>query len=231
MCIHKVYIRDIHPFNPRGVKNLEPNQTINKNRKREKRKTIQQKQYNKNKKTIKMDIFDNAILCKKCNKVMKPVLISRNGFNLRAIKCEKCNETIIHPVDKQEYENFMRLKQKEFNVKMRMVGNSYAVSIPRQIVDFMREQEKMMNDMVRLSFEDAGRLSLAFNTPENQEAQEAEHNQIKSRMVSAKEIRVVRNGKPVLHVRKVQDSAHPERNQTKVFKTSSKLNSEDEELD
>lgn len=189
-----------------------------------------------------MDIFDNAILCKKCSKVMKPVLISKNGFNLRAIKCVKCSEVVVHPNDKQEYENFMRLKQKEFNVKMRMVGNSYAVSIPREIVDFMREQEKMMDDMVRLSFQEAGRLSLMFNTPENQEAQEAEesgdndNNQIKSRMVSAKEIRVVRNGKHVLHVRKVQDSAHPERNQTRVFKAnkfenSNKQELEDEELD
>ena len=43
-----------------------------------------------------------------------------------------------------------------------MVGNSYAVSIPKEIVDFIKEQEKIMNDMVRLCFEDFGRLSLNF---------------------------------------------------------------------
>jgi len=160
---------------------------------------------------------------------LKSLLISKNGFNLRCVKCEKCGELIVHPVDKQEYDNFMRLKQKEFNVKMRMVGNSYAVSIPREIVDFMREQEKMMNDMVRLSFQEAGRLSLMFNTPENL-------NEENSRVVSAKEVKIIKDGKPVLHVRKVQDSAHPERNQTRVFKAnkfenSNKQKSEDEELD
>jgi len=180
-----------------------------------------------------MDIFDNAILCKKCNKQMKPVLVSKNGFNLRCVKCEKCGELIVHPVDKQEYENFMRLKQKEFNVKMRMVGNSYAVSIPREIVDFMREQEKMMNDMVRLSFQEAGRLSLMFNTPENREGSNED---IKSRVVSSKEVKIIKDGKPVLHARKFSDSEHPERNQTRVFKAnkfenSNKQKFEDEELD
>ncbi len=158
------------------------------------------------------DIFENTIICKKCNKAMKPSLISRNGFNLRTIKCDKCGETIVHPQDKAEYENFIRLKEKDFNVKMRMVGNSYAVSIPREIVDFMKDQETRFNDMVKLSFDQLGKVSLMFNSPEEGEDE-------RSRVVSSKEVRIIRNGKPVLHARKVSDSAHPERNQTKIFKT------------
>ena len=46
---------------------------------------------------------------------------------------------------------------------MRLVGNSYAVSIPKEIVSFMNEQEKSMSEMVKLCFEDIGRLSLDFN--------------------------------------------------------------------
>ena len=67
------------------------------------------------------DLFDNKILCNKCEKVMKPVLISKNGFNLRAMKCEKCSEVIVHPSDKQEYEEFMRLKNKEYEVNLSML--------------------------------------------------------------------------------------------------------------
>ncbi len=162
------------------------------------------------------DIFDNQILCNRCKKVMKPSLINKNGFNLRTLKCDKCGEIIVHPADKQEYDNFMRLKQKEFNVKMRMVGNSYAVSIPREIVDFMKDQEKIVNDMVRLCFNGANSLNLQFNTPEIEGDGENLGN---SRVVSAKEVRIVKNGKPILHTRKVFDSAHPERNQTRVFKS------------
>jgi len=157
------------------------------------------------------DIFDNTIICKKCNKAMRNFLILKNGFNLRAVKCEKCRETIVHPDDKSEYENFIRLKEKDFNVKMRMVGNSYAVSIPREIVDFMKEQESRFNDMVKLSFDQLGKVSLMFNSFEDENEG--------SRVVSSKEVKIIRNGRPVLHARKVSDSVHPERNQTKVFKS------------
>ena len=172
------------------------------------------------------DIFDNQIICKNCGKPMGNILVNKNGFNLRAVKCGKCGIAIVHPNDKAEYEEFMRLKQKEFNVKMRMVGNSYAVSIPREIVDFMHDQENMLNNMVRMCFEEAGKISLQFSTPENED--ENENPNVKSRIVSAKEVRIVRNGKPILHARKVSDSANPQRNQTKIFKAND-LNEEDEE--
>ncbi len=108
------------------------------------------------------DIFDNTILCKKCNAKMQKAQFVKNNFLFRAVICPKCNDRIIHPLDKEEYNKFINLKNKEFHVKMRLVGNSYAVSIPKEIVSFMREQEKIMNDMVRLCFEDMGRLSLNF---------------------------------------------------------------------
>jgi hypothetical protein len=113
------------------------------------------------------DIFDNKILCAKCDIQMKPTNLGRDGFILRAVICPKCNSKIIHPKDEQEYNDFINLKKKEFNVKMRFVGNSYAVSIPREIVDFMREQEKIMDNMVRLCFEEFGRISLNFGEPAN----------------------------------------------------------------
>jgi len=146
------------------------------------------------------DIFDNKILCNKCEKVMKPVLISKNGFNLRAMKCETCNEVLVHPADKQEYEEFMRLKNKEYEVKMRMVGNSYAVSIPREIVSFMQDQDNMINNMVKLCFSEPGKISMMFNTPEANE---------NARTVSAKEVKIIKNGK-VFHVKQIIDSANPQ---------------------
>lgn len=108
------------------------------------------------------DIFDNSILCKECNKKMEKTEVLKNGFRIRTVICDKCGSKIFHPVDESEYNKFMNLKNREFRVKMRLVGNSYAVSIPKEIVSFMREQEKRMDDMVRLCFEEAGRLSLSF---------------------------------------------------------------------
>ena len=109
------------------------------------------------------DIFDATIFCKECNEEMQKVQVKKNGFVLRLVVCQDCGEKIIHPFDEQEYNKFISLKNKEFRVKMRLVGNSYAVSIPKEIVSFIRAQEKMMDDMVKLCFEDSGRLSLSFN--------------------------------------------------------------------
>lgn len=114
-----------------------------------------------------VDIFDNTILCKRCNSRMKKAQLAKNGFILRAVVCPKCNEKIIHPVDEDKYNKFRDLKSKEFHVKMRMVGNSYAVSIPKEIVSFMKMHEKLMDDMVKLCFEDTGRVSLNFHEVEN----------------------------------------------------------------
>ncbi len=109
-----------------------------------------------------IDIFDNTILCKKCKTAMKKAKIKRNGFLFRVMICPKCNEKLIHPLDEQEYHKFINLKNREFKVKMRIVGNSYTVSIPKQIVSFMHEQERMMDNVVKLCFEKMGRLSLDF---------------------------------------------------------------------
>ncbi len=112
------------------------------------------------------DIFDNKILCNKCDSRMQKGEIAKNGFLLRLMVCPNCRERIVHPADEVEYNKFINLKNKDFRVKMRIVGNSHTVSIPKEIVSFMRAQEKMMDDMVRLCFEESGRLSLNFNKME-----------------------------------------------------------------
>ncbi len=108
------------------------------------------------------DLFDNTILCKKCEVKMKQAKLIRNGFEMRALLCEKCGNKIVHPQDEAEYSHFLNLKNKIFKVKLRLVGNSYAVSIPKEIVDFMQEQEKAFDDMVKLCFEDAKKIRLMF---------------------------------------------------------------------
>ena len=114
-----------------------------------------------------MDVFDNTILCKKCDSKMQKAEVSKHGFILRLMICPRCKARIVHPVDEQNYSKYINLKNKEFRVKMRLVGNSYAVSIPKEIVSFMKHQEKIMNDMVRLCFEETGRVSLNFNDIED----------------------------------------------------------------
>jgi len=117
------------------------------------------------------DIFDNTILCKSCDKKMQKANVAKNGFLFRAMICEGCNEKILHPLDEENYNKFINLRNKEFSVKMRLVGNSYAVSIPKEIVSFMNTQEKEFNEldkMVKLCFEEMGRVSLSFGESLNE---------------------------------------------------------------
>ena len=118
-----------------------------------------------------VDIFNETISCKECKMEMKHIIANKNGFELRAIQCPKCRKQIIHPADINGLENFKNLKGKTYNVKLRVVGNSHAISIPKEIVEFMHQQERMMDDMVRLCFEDMHRLSLQFGS-ENDEDDE-----------------------------------------------------------
>src|SRR3989344_8490570 len=113
-----------------------------------------------------MDIFDAGIICKNCDKEMKPIVVEKSGFHLRAVKCDKCGEKIIHPSDLENFKNYNNMKGKTYSVKLRVVGNSHAVSIPKEVFDFMNQMHGQMktdmNDMVKLCFEDFGKLSMNF---------------------------------------------------------------------
>jgi hypothetical protein len=52
--------------------------------------------------------------------------------------------------------------QESFASVYRNSSSSYTVSIPKEIVSFMEQQKKIMNEMVKLCFEDFRRLSLNF---------------------------------------------------------------------
>ena len=123
-----------------------------------------------------MDIFNETISCKSCNVIMKHVLIHKQGLELRAVQCPRCNKQIVHPADLNGLENFKNLKGKTYSVKLRVVGNSHAISIPKEIVEFMRHQEKMMDDMVRLCFEDMHSLNLRFGREDIKEEEQEEYN-------------------------------------------------------
>ncbi|MBI2631575.1 hypothetical protein HYW75_01070 [Candidatus Pacearchaeota archaeon] len=119
------------------------------------------------------DIFDAKIMCKKCEREMKPAFVQKDGLELRAVTCPNCGDKIIHPADLNAQEQFNDLRGKTFDVKLRMVGNSHAISIPKEIVDFINEQHRMMkrrmDDMVHLCFEDFGTLKVMFGDDENNE--------------------------------------------------------------
>jgi hypothetical protein len=99
--------------------------------------------------------------------------IHRDGVVVRAVVCPNCSDKIIHPQDLNALQHFHNLRDKTFVVKLRMVGNSHAISIPKEIVDFMNEHQmkmnnmqKRMDEMVKLCFEDFDTLKVRFGNEE-----------------------------------------------------------------
>ncbi len=112
------------------------------------------------------DIFDMKISCRKCNTEMEKTIVEKNGLQMRAVKCSKCGGRIIHPADLNGAERCRSLRGKVYSVKLRMVGNSHTISIPKEIVNFMNARnnnmKREMDDMVKLCLEDFKKLSLDF---------------------------------------------------------------------
>lgn len=107
-----------------------------------------------------VDIFETTIICDNCNRKTTKHEIVKGGFRIRAWKCPSCKREWSHPTDKQAYDDFQRLKEKQFQVKLRMVGNSYAISIPHEIIEFEEEFNRELNKLISISMEEPGKISL-----------------------------------------------------------------------
>ncbi|MDP3917376.1 MAG: hypothetical protein Q8Q42_03775 [Nanoarchaeota archaeon] len=108
-------------------------------------------------------INEASIICNNCNTHTTKTCIIKNGFQLRAWQCNNCNEQWIHPIDLAEYNKYNTMRQKQYAVKLRLVGNSYTVSIPREIIDFQENILKEINQMIKISLDSPERLTLYFS--------------------------------------------------------------------
>jgi hypothetical protein len=108
------------------------------------------------------DIFNAKVLCDTCNTKMGKGEVIRGGFRVRALACQGCNKTYLHPEDEQKLKQFSKLRNKKFQVKLRMVGNSYTISIPREIISYQDEIQKNLNKMLYLALEEPEKLSIFF---------------------------------------------------------------------
>ena len=49
------------------------------------------------------DIYDNTIVCEKCNKKTEKTAVPKDGIILRGWTCPGCKQTWIHPADLKDY--------------------------------------------------------------------------------------------------------------------------------
>ncbi len=107
------------------------------------------------------DIFSATILCTECNQPTQRKIEQKDGFELRSAQCKRCNKVFYHPVDLQRFQKFKNLKEKEFTVKLRMVGNSHCISIPKEVLLF-RQLEQQLDQLVNLSLQGPDQMIITF---------------------------------------------------------------------
>jgi hypothetical protein len=108
-----------------------------------------------------MDLLDNIdVLCKKCKVPMERGMGIKDGFKLRAFRCPTCKDKYFHPADLEKYQQYMAIKEREFNMKLRQIGNSFCISIPREIIRYAHVEE---NSFVSVSMEDSEKVRLVFH--------------------------------------------------------------------
>ncbi|QQG39188.1 MAG: hypothetical protein HYS32_01895 [Candidatus Woesearchaeota archaeon] len=108
------------------------------------------------------DIFDTALVCEDCNKKTIKDKLVRDGFMIRMWICPSCEKKWLHPLDEENYKEFQKLKSKNFQVKLRLVGNSYTVSIPREIIEYQEEIDTELAKLINLSLDSPGKVTLVF---------------------------------------------------------------------
>lgn len=105
------------------------------------------------------DLFETNVMCGQCHKETEKSESEKDGYKIRCWKCTHCKKQWLHPGDLEAYKKFIELKRKEFEVKLRQVGNSWSVSIPKEIIRF---EEVSETKIIRMSLDEPGKVSIFF---------------------------------------------------------------------
>ena len=103
------------------------------------------------------DVWSAIVFCDTCKSKTNKGKIKKQGFAIRFWKCSSCGKQWFHPIDSNKFLQWKKLKKLQFRVKLRQVGNSYIVSIPKEIVKF---EELALGKEIQWTFKDAETLLL-----------------------------------------------------------------------
>ncbi|MBI5798227.1 hypothetical protein HZA98_04985 [Candidatus Woesearchaeota archaeon] len=107
------------------------------------------------------DIYEAELLCEHCRKATHKSLVHKEGFPIRSWHCLHCNQQWFHPGDLENFKAYQHLRERSFHVKMREVGNSWIISIPKEIVHFQELQDA--EKIVQIHIDEPGRVIISFS--------------------------------------------------------------------
>ncbi len=83
------------------------------------------------------DLWDAEHRCTNCNSIMKKDTMTIEGMKIRAWKCSKCDEIVLHPEDAQKMLVFNKIK-KGISVKVGVLGESLIIRFPKEVAEFYK---------------------------------------------------------------------------------------------
>ncbi len=102
----------------------------------------------------------NKIMCE-CGGKTKEIATEWKGIKVRAWKCEKCGEELIHPLDAQRALEMVKAKKnKELTVKLRKVGKSTVITVPQVLMETYRIRE---GKKAEWNVEEEGKFSISVS--------------------------------------------------------------------
>ncbi|MCK5561883.1 MAG: hypothetical protein KAJ51_14885 [Thermoplasmata archaeon] len=85
-----------------------------------------------------IDDLDKIKITCSCGGKTKKITTAWKKIPVRAWKCNKCGEEILHPLDAEKAMIIAKaIENKEFSVKVRKVGKSLTMTIPNKLAKYM----------------------------------------------------------------------------------------------
>jgi len=109
---------------------------------------------------MKREIWEAEHKCIHCNNLMNKKKFIIEGITVRGWECDKCKETVLHPIDSQEMFMFNKLK-KGLPVKIGILGQSLIVRIPKEIAEFYKIKK---GESITLKAEDFKKIELNISS-------------------------------------------------------------------
>ncbi|MFQ6056575.1 MAG: AbrB/MazE/SpoVT family DNA-binding domain-containing protein [Methanosarcinales archaeon] len=84
---------------------------------------------------IKDEELKKEIIKCVCGAWTEPRIFNIEGFEVRGSTCPKCKESYLNGEDSNRIRTYNKLKNKCFTGKIMKFGSSYALSLPKKIID------------------------------------------------------------------------------------------------
>jgi hypothetical protein len=110
------------------------------------------------KKYSKKELEKEIVKCV-CGEWTKPKMFKIDGFEVRGSECPKCKEGFLNGEDANLVYKFNQLKNQELTATVTTTGSSYAIRIPKALVDLLNLKK---GEKINISLKDLHTIQMSL---------------------------------------------------------------------